>query len=235
MYNILAGKTAEGKTKAVLIDDDRKLVLAGIEVEPPEGGATEEAQDEQTTKLTSIDDKLPALSSGRVPVEVDKIPAAQSLSGTLTTPTAPILGALSCGYSAALSRPIVAPVDSTGVGSVIARKHPPASRSGGTALQAQRTIASFSCTPAVVRAYSDTAGYIALFNKGSAVTGSDVPYGGHVYPIAAGGNVTIEWEYREPFTNGLVVAHLTAVTDGNGSLSLSLSTTARCMFTGQYD
>jgi hypothetical protein len=163
-----------------------------------------------------------------------KIPAAASLSGTLSTPTAPILGALTCGYSSALGRPLVTPVDSTGIASVIARKHSPGSRSGSTSLQIQRTIAAFSCTPVVVRAWSSTAGYIALANASSAVADGFTPYGGHVYAIEAGRNLTIEWEFRETYTTGLVVVFCTQIFSG-ASLATVIGTTNCCLFTGQYD
>lgn len=260
MSQIVMGRKADGTAIELPITEDGKLDVSAS-VSAPEGGATEAKQDDVIAALAGglplalgaggglkVDGSGTALpvSLASTPLPTDaatettldalnnKIPAGQALGSTLSTPTAPIFGALLVGYSSALTRPIAVPVDSTGVPSVIARKYPPTSRSGSTSLQIQRTIVGFSCTPYVVRAWSSTAGFIALANASSAVADGFTPYGGHVYPIAAGGQVTIEFDLRETFATGLVVVFCTQIHSG-ASLSTVIGTTNCCLFTGQYD
>lgn len=163
-----------------------------------------------------------------------KIPASAALSDSLSNPTTALLGAAMLTWNSGTSQWKRLPGDSTGVPSVISRKNAPTSRSGSTSLQIQRTIAAFSCVPYVVRVWSSTAGYIALANASSAVADGFTPYGGQVYAIEAGKNLTIEFEFRESYTTGLVVVFCTQIHSGT-SLSTVIGLTNCCLFTGQYD
>jgi hypothetical protein len=261
MSLLIMGKdTATGASVEIPITDGKVDVNATVEA--AEGGATEDKQDDMIAALAGglplalgaggglkVDGSGTALpvSAASLPLPTDaatqttlaalnaKLPAAAPVADNVANPTTTLLGACVMGWNSGTNQWKRWTTDSVGIPSVIARKHPPGSRSGSTSLQIQRTIASFSCTPVVVRAYADTAGYIALFNASSAVVDGATPYGGHVRPIAAGGYVEFLFEFRETFSTGLVVAHLTQVTDGAGALATVLSTTARCMFTAQYD
>ena len=82
--------------------------------------------------------------------------------------------------------------------------------------------------------HQSTAGYIALANASSAVADGFTPYGGQVYAIEAGKNLTIEFEFRESYTTGLVVVFCTQIHSG-ASLLTVIGLTNCCLFTGQYD
>lgn len=165
----------------------------------------------------------------------NKVPAAQALGGTLSTPTAPILGAMMCGYSSALTRPIALPVDSTGIPSVIARRYPPTSRSASVSLQTGRVVAAFSVTPYVIRVWSALAGYVVALNKASAAADGDIPYGARVWQVEAGDTIEHEFESRLSFTTGLVIAHFTQIWDGVNALVTVAGATPCLLVEALYD
>ena len=246
-----AALTAGGGLKVGLVD----AVPAGTNtigaVTAPAGAAlaTAAKQDAQTTALQSLDGKTPALgqalAAASVPVVLpaaqitslqaptagqgtaaaDSLPwpvkpvgggsalfaNAQALGGTLTTPTATVIGAVIAGYNSGLGRPIVIPVGSTGEPSVVAKRYPPTSRSGATTLQITRTFAAFSATPYALQVWTGRGGYLALFNKASAPVDGDVPYGGRVWAVDAGDNLQFEFHSRLQWGTGISVAHLSQV------------------------
>ena len=163
-----------------------------------------------------------------------KLPSASTPADTIANPSTSSIMALSMGWNPSLSQWGRPRIDSTNYFQVRAHPTAPASSSRSTALQIQRTIAAFSCTPKVVRAFTTTAGWIAFFNASSAVADSAVPFGGHIYRVEDNQTLTVTWDYNETFTTGLVVAHLSQVVSG-GALATVISVAAPCMFTGQYD
>lgn len=245
MSLVVMGRKANGTLVELPITVDGKLDVSAS-VAAPEGGATSAKQDEQSLYLDSINDKLPvlgqALAAASVPVvlpaaqitSLAPFPAASTPSDTIANPSTSSVMALSMGYNASLSQWGRARIDSTNYLQVRAHPTAPASSSRSTALQIQRTIAGFSCTPKCIRAFTATAGWIALFNASSTVSTGATPYGGHIYRVEANQTLVIDWHYNESFTTGLVIAHLSQAESG-GSLSTVVSATACCMFTGQYD
>ena len=201
-------------------------VKAGLVDAIPAGSNTIGAVTGPSAAALALDSSLITLNA--------KIPASAALSDSLSNPTTALLGAAMLTWNSGTSQWKRLPGDSTGVPSVISRKNAPTSRSGSTSLQIQRTIAAFSCVPYVVRVWSSTAGYIALANASSAVADGFTPYGGQVYAIEAGKNLTIEFEFRESYTTGLVVVFCTQIHSGT-SLSTVIGLTNCCLFTGQYD
>jgi hypothetical protein len=254
------GRKADGTLVELPITAGGKLDTSAS-VTPVEGGATEDKQDDMIAALAGglplalgagggvkIDGSGTALpiSAASLPLPTGaatettvaalnaKFPAAATLSDTIANMSATQLAALGFGWNSGTATWRRTPVNSTGVGSAFAVPIAPGSRSGSTSLQIQRTIAGFSCTPRVVRAWSSTAGFICLANASSAVADGFTPYGGHVYEIEAGKNLTLEWDFAETFTTGLVVVFCTQIHSG-ASLATLIGTTACCMFTGQYD
>lgn len=102
--------------------------------------------------------------------------------------------------------------------------------SNSTAYQVQRTLAAFSCTMRAIEAFSTSAGFVVLLDKGTPAANGDFPKGGSVWPIAAGGRIEKEWFRGKNFTSGCVIALCTSVYP-----TITLAVSADAIFTGQLD
>jgi hypothetical protein len=203
-------------------------------VSPPEGGSTEAKQDDILTALAAPVLPADAATQTTLAALSAKLPAAATPADNVANPSTTSIMGMVMGWNPALSQWGRQRVDSTNYLQV--RTHPtsPATTSRSTALQIQRTAAAFSCTPKCVRAFTTTAGWIALFNKATAAADADTPHGGHIYRVNANQTLVIDFKYNASFTTGLTIAHLSQVESG-GSLSTVVSVAASCMFTVQYD
>jgi hypothetical protein len=201
-------------------------VKVGLVDALPAGSATIGAVTGPAAAALALDASVTGLSA--------KLPSAAALSDSLANPTTTLIGSCDMHWYATSSQWKRGPCNSAGEPLIVSKKWTPATASRSTTLQIQRTIAAFSCTPRTVLAWSSAAGYICLANASSTIADGFTPFGGHIYPISAGEQIRIHWEFAESFTTGLVVAHCTQIVSG-GALSTVLSTSASCMFTGIVD
>jgi len=86
-----------------------------------------------------------------------------------------------------------------------------ATTSNSSSFQSQRVVAVFGCTVRAIEVFSLSAGYVVLVDKASALVGGEMPKGGSVWPIAAGGRVEKEWFRGKGFSAGCVIALCSSV------------------------